>query len=242
MRIITSAIFVATLLVLKPGSAKAQIVISEIYGGAASGGAVLNQEFVELYNNGTSSVDLTGWSIQYASSAGAFSASVTLSGSLAAGQVGIVRGQLSTGAASIPTNPNGAVELGTFGTAFSATSAKVALANNTDTVSSTAGQVTPGSGAFLNVVDFVGYGTAANQREGGATSASNTPAPSATTSVFRILSGSGLQDTNVNSADFLTAAPTPGVVPEPGSMILVGATCLTALGWRRFRTRAKVPA
>ena len=62
------------------------------------------------------------------------------------------------------------------------------------------------------VVDFVGFGTTASSCEGAAagTCVANVkyaPAPSTTTADFR--AGSGCTDTNVNSADFSTAAPSP---------------------------------
>jgi len=42
-------------------------VISQIYGGGGNSGAAFQNDFVELFNPGTVSFDLTGWSIQYAS-------------------------------------------------------------------------------------------------------------------------------------------------------------------------------
>src|SRR5262249_49238506 len=52
---------------VKPAGANAQmtvsssIVISQVYAGAASGGALYKQKFVELFNRGSSTVSLTGW-------------------------------------------------------------------------------------------------------------------------------------------------------------------------------------
>ena len=46
-------------------------MISQIYGGCGDAGATyLKLDYVELYNRGTGVVDLTGWSLQYASSSG----------------------------------------------------------------------------------------------------------------------------------------------------------------------------
>ena len=44
------------------------IVISQIYGGGGNSGATYKNDFIELYNLGTSAVDVTGWTVQYASS------------------------------------------------------------------------------------------------------------------------------------------------------------------------------
>jgi predicted extracellular nuclease len=47
------------------------IVISQVYGGGGNSGATLKNDFIELFNNGASPVDISTWSIQYASATGA---------------------------------------------------------------------------------------------------------------------------------------------------------------------------
>ncbi|MDQ3322469.1 MAG: lamin tail domain-containing protein [Acidobacteriota bacterium] len=47
------------------------IVINEIYGGGGNSGATFNQDYVELYNNGSVNVDISNYSLQYASATGA---------------------------------------------------------------------------------------------------------------------------------------------------------------------------
>ncbi len=71
---------------------------------------------------------------------------------------------------------------------------KVALVNNNTTISS--GTSCPLGGS---VIDFVGYGTTADCREGGAI-ANNAPAPSNVNSIKR--NNNGCADTDVNSSDF----------------------------------------
>src|ERR671931_1627540 len=67
------------------------VVISQVYGGGGNTGAPYKNDFVELFNRGTSAIDLSGWSVQYASATGsgnfgANSAQLTaLSGSIAPG-------------------------------------------------------------------------------------------------------------------------------------------------------------
>ena len=46
------------------------VVISQVYGGGGNAGATLTNDFIELYNRGESAVDLSTWSVQYASAAG----------------------------------------------------------------------------------------------------------------------------------------------------------------------------
>src|SRR4051812_8305317 len=61
------------------------IVISQIYGGGGNSGATLTNDFVELFNRGSTDVDLTGWTVQYASSTGSSWQRTNLAGTLAAG-------------------------------------------------------------------------------------------------------------------------------------------------------------
>ncbi len=52
-------------------SADAPVVISEVYGGGGNSGAAVNRDFIELANTGDETVDLSGFSVQYASATGA---------------------------------------------------------------------------------------------------------------------------------------------------------------------------
>ena len=51
-------------------AASPDVVIAQVYGGGGNSGATLTNDYIELYNRGTTAVDLTGWSVQYASAAG----------------------------------------------------------------------------------------------------------------------------------------------------------------------------
>src|SRR5215831_12570329 len=46
------------------------IVISQVYGGGGNSGALYTNDFIELYNSGSTAVTLTGWSVQYGSATG----------------------------------------------------------------------------------------------------------------------------------------------------------------------------
>ncbi|HEX8920373.1 MAG TPA: lamin tail domain-containing protein, partial [Pyrinomonadaceae bacterium] len=81
------------------------IVISQIYGAGGNVGAIYNQDYIELYNRGATAVNITGWTLQYASAAGNFSTAgttnaLTLSGTINPGQYFLV-------AASTPPGANG---------------------------------------------------------------------------------------------------------------------------------------
>src|SRR5256885_4994866 len=46
------------------------LVISQIYGGGGNSGAPFTNDYIELFNHGTSPVDISGYSLQYASALG----------------------------------------------------------------------------------------------------------------------------------------------------------------------------
>src|SRR2546428_9987704 len=63
---------VALLPVEQSAAASPSIVISQVYGGGGNSGATLKNDFIELYNRSAATVDLTGWSVQYAATTGTF--------------------------------------------------------------------------------------------------------------------------------------------------------------------------
>ena len=66
-----AAVFTFALTASFAGTAHAAgVVLSQIYGGGGNSGAPLHNDFIELFNAGTNAQSLSGWSVQYASSAG----------------------------------------------------------------------------------------------------------------------------------------------------------------------------
>ncbi|MEO7540088.1 MAG: lamin tail domain-containing protein [Pyrinomonadaceae bacterium] len=170
----------------------AGVVISQVYGGGGNAGAPLTNDYVELYNAGSTTVDLSTWSVQYSGPTGTGTWQVTpLTGSIAPGHYFLV--QEAAGATTSGSLPTPDV-IGTI--AMGSIAGKVALLR--DQVAQ-AGACP--SGAV--VADVVGYGITANCFEGTAPA----PAPSNTTSDLR--GDGGCIDTNNNNADFATAAPDP---------------------------------
>ncbi|HEY0698706.1 MAG TPA: lamin tail domain-containing protein [Micromonospora sp.] len=166
------------------------VLISEVYGGGGNTGAIYANDFVELYNRGTGTVSLTGWSVQYASASGSSWLVTTLGGSIAPGGHHLIRlASGGTAGAALPT----ADSTGT--TNLSATAGKVAL-RTTSTALTCSTNCSKASG----VRDFVGYGSA-NDAEG-----STAPTGSNSTSVARV---SPTTDTDDNRADFAAGTPTP---------------------------------
>ncbi len=170
------------------------VVISQVYGGGGNSGATYRNDFIELFNRGTSPVDLTGWSVQYGSATGTTWSVTPLSGSIAPGRYYLVQEAAGTGGTTnLPTpDATGAI-------AMSATSGKVALVSAASALSGAC----PASAA---IVDLVGFGPTASCSEG-----APTPAPSNTTAAFRKRDASDIEiDTDANSSDFITGAPRPG--------------------------------
>ncbi|MEP6569539.1 MAG: DNA/RNA non-specific endonuclease [Acidobacteriota bacterium] len=167
------------------------VVISQVYGGGGNTGATLTNDFIEIFNRGSSPVSLNGWAVQYASSAGTTWAVTPLTNvSLQPGQYYLIQEAAGTGGTTPLPAPDA---IGT--TAMSATNAKIALTNSVTALT--------GSGCPFgaSVVDFVGYGTA-NCSEGTAT-----PALTNTTAALR--GNLGCTETDSNSGDFATGAPGP---------------------------------
>ena len=173
--------------------------ISQVYGGGGNSGATYTHDFIELFNAGTSTLSLAGYSVQYTSATGTGTWLVTnLGGSIGPGQYFLV--QQAQGAGGTTPLPTPDV-IGTI--AMGGSAGKVALLNTTTALT--------GSGCpfAAGIVDFVGYGTTANCFEG----AGPTPALSNTTAALR--AGNGCVDTDNNAADFSTGAPTPRNTASP---------------------------
>ncbi len=156
------------------------VVIDEVYGGGGNSGAPFTNDFIELRNVSAAPIDLTGWSVTYASaSTGNLGGTTKLDGKTIAPGADLLIQESggSTGAALPTADVTGAINL-------SASSGFVSLLNGTTTV------------------DLVGYGSGASLKS------ETAPAPglSNTTSDARDAAGT---DSDDNSKDFTSDAPTP---------------------------------
>jgi uncharacterized protein (TIGR03437 family) len=176
----------------------ANLVISQVYGGGGNASATYTNDFIELFNRGATTVDfsVTPYSMQYAAATSNFSANKTdiTSGILLPGHHFLIReASGGTNGAGLP-----APDVATGAINLAATAGKVALVSGTAALS--------GSGCPIGatVVDFLGYGSAANCSETAPVTVSGTN--SNARSVIRI---SSCNDTNNNSADFSNPTTAP---------------------------------
>lgn len=176
------------------------VVIEEVYGGGGNSGATYTNDFIELYNSGTSTVSLANDSVQYISASPGASTTwqvTALSGSIAPGAHYLVGEAAGTGGTTALPTPDAT---GTIN--MSGTSGTVAL-DTTQTALTC--KTAADCAADSTIGDLVGYGTAVIY-EGSA----DAPILSNTTADSRSATGT---DTGQNGADF-TAGP---VDPENSS-------------------------
>src|SRR6266480_2838021 len=153
--IVVAATVAALLPSAAASAASPDVVISQVYGGGGNSGATLTNDFIELANNGAAAMDLTGWSVQYASAAGSSWQTTALNGSIPAHGHYLVQEAAGAGGTQPLPTPDA-----TGGINMSGANGKVALVT-----SATALTCGTGCPAVAGVKDFVGYGTA-NDFEG----------------------------------------------------------------------------
>lgn len=159
------------------------LMIYEVYGGGGNSGAIYTNDYVVLYNGTSSNIDLSSYSLQYASASGSFTNINPLTGTIEAGSYYVAKlGGGSTGSALPRVDFEGTLNLG-------GSNGKIALALGDDGITGPTDK---------NVVDFVGFGSA-NAHEG----SNPVAALSNSTSGKR----NSFIDTNDNATNF-TVGPT----------------------------------
>ena len=175
-----------------------KLVISQIYGGGGNAGATYTNDFIEIFNRGNTAISLNGMSVQYSaatSSTGSFAVTALPNVMLQPGQYFLVRQAGGATGIALPTpDATGSINM-------AAGAGKVALVNSTTALT------VVGCPSGPTIIDFVGYGTTANCREGASTTDNAPGVGNNTTSVQRDLSG--CQDSNNNQLDFATAPVAP---------------------------------
>ncbi|MCR6663349.1 MAG: lamin tail domain-containing protein [Luteimonas sp.] len=183
--------------------AQAQVVISQVYGAGGNSGAVLANDYVELFNRGNQPESLSGLSLQYGSATGtgniganANQMVVLPATTLQPGQYFLV--SLAGGANGDPLPTPDAT--GTISMAAGA--GKVALVNSTAGIGCNGSNNACSPEQLALILDFVGFGNA-NFHEG------NGAAPTISTILAAFRDDNGCTDTDDNAADFGTGTPAP---------------------------------
>ncbi len=185
------------------------VVISQVYGGGGNNGATLTNDYIEIFNRGTVPVDISAWSVQYASAAGSSWQRTNLSGTLQPGQYYLVQQAQGLGGTTPLPAPDASGTIPMSGTA-----GKVALVRTqTFLTCSTTCTSNP------DVVDFVGYGNANGFEGSGA-------APTLSNTTAAIRAAAGCTDTNDNAANFSSGAPAPRNSASPTNNCSVEPTCV----------------
>ena len=183
-------------------NANSSVVINRVYGAGGNAGAIYNADFVELFNRGASGVNITGWSIQFASAtaAGGFTAAnsvVPLTGLIPPGRYHLVQlDDAGVNGAAIPT-PDAVAGMTSPGIAADA--GRVALVEAV---------VTPIGNDLSAVRDHIGYGATAATYEGAG------PAPELSAALQARRKSDGCQDTNQSFNDFEAVAPNLPIAPR----------------------------
>ncbi|HZJ44079.1 MAG TPA: lamin tail domain-containing protein, partial [Pyrinomonadaceae bacterium] len=177
------------------------VVISQIFGGGGNSGAPFRNDFIEIFNRGNEAVDLSDWSLQYASATNTnWSVTPLTSVTLAPGHYYLIQ-EASGGTNGIALPAPDVV--GSI--AMAATAGKVALVRSTTAISGTCPSAS-------SIVDLVGYGASATCFRGSSPAA----APSNTNAVVR--ANAGCFDTADNRNDFVTAPPAPRNLLAPTNL------------------------
>jgi len=184
---------------LHANSQSSTVVISIVYSGGGSASGTYIYDLVELHNKSNVPQDISGYSLQYASSTGNFPTSGSNIFPFGAGTIIPAGGYLSvrcgtagsgTTPIAFPVTPDSVAT----GLSMGAGAGKVALVNTTSSIGCGA-TATPCPLPGTVIVDIVAWGTS-NNAEGGAA----VGALSATTAAVR--KSNGCQDTDNNLNDF----------------------------------------
>lgn len=174
--------------------ASTDLVVSQVFAGGGNAGASYANDYIELFNRGSSMVDLTGWSIQYASAGSTTWTPTALTGTVSPGRrYLVVLASAGPIGSAVPTaDATGTTNLATSG-------GKVAVVHATAAL--TCGASAGSCSAVVAVHDLIGYGPTTDF-EGAAAAA-------LTSSTASVRGGNGCSDTDSNASDFTAGTPAP---------------------------------
>src|SRR5437867_11575754 len=165
------------------------VVISQIYLGTGDSNLKPAYQYIELFNRGTTTTSLSGWSIQYAAEGQNTWQAFPLSGSIAPGQYYLIRttsryGNVALPQADLTIDLNLPQNVGKLIVASDSTAFDIACPSDT-----------------TRVVDLVGYGSAS------CSEAQALLAPALSDMVAYVRKAGGCRDTDSNTTDFSKVTP-----------------------------------
>jgi len=189
------------------------LVISQVYSAGGNSGAAFSNDYVELLNRGSTPVDLTGWTVQYASASSTSWQATTLAGTVQPDHYYLVA--LASGGSSGSALPTPDA---TGSTNLAASGGKVAIVASSTPL--TCGATAGSCSAAPSVADLIGYGSATDYEGAGA-------APAADAVSADVRGATGCTDTDDNSADFTAAAAAPRTSASPAAGCTGGSSQIT---------------
>jgi hypothetical protein len=217
-------------------SAHGALVIQQIYGdGGFDTNAVYKNDYIDLYNSGSSGVDLTGINVEYGSSSGAVGANTfeyypLPSAILPAGGFFLIELGGGTNGAALPVTPNENYSNTSIYTEPSFSSGKLAIITASGSILDyvTYGTKAAASGTWpgwANNTLTLGYGV------NGGTAAAAGPLNDSLALTRGAYTGS-------NNVDFSYVAPNPQAtaVPEPATLGILASAGALLLARRRTRS------
>jgi Lamin Tail Domain len=178
-----------------PSAPATNVVVSQIFGGGGNAGAPFRNDYVELFNGGSSTVDVSGWTVQYATAAGTSWQTTALSGTIPSGAHYLVQLASASDTGAVLPTPDA-----TGTSNLAATSGKIALVRGASAL--TCGATAGSCAADALVEDLAGYGDATDFEGAGS-------APSLSNTTAALRGDGGCSDTGDNAADFTAGTPTP---------------------------------
>lgn len=166
---------------------KGTLVISEVYGGGSTT-SPYNSDYIEIYNNSDTIIDVSDVYVHYGAARLDLSAKTRLSGHILPRSYYLIKEAGVSGGNALPT-PD--------------TSGSIQMASGYFKVALSTSELKPDGPDSENVLDFLGTGTA-NAYEG-----SPAPAGSNELAVKRTIVDGVASDSDDNSVDFTTSAPNP---------------------------------
>ncbi|MFA5036160.1 MAG: endonuclease [Candidatus Izemoplasmatales bacterium] len=182
------------------------LVIYEVYGGGGNTGATYTNDYVVLYNGTNTDINLSTYSVQYASATGTTYTVIALTGSITSENYYLISlGSGGTNGSALPVVANVSAT-----TNIAATAGKMALVTNQTAIT---GKTTE------TVIDFLGYGSTADEYE---------TAPTATLSATLSAKRNSSTDTDANVDDFTVGTPDLSYVEASITLVSISANNIDA--------------